>query len=386
MTKDANYIFLILGPSRSTETITTTTTTVTSTTTTRRQSKVVKRKVQKRRRKVKRRRRTYVVEYDVDEYNNKFGIKTAKRIIKKRRRKTKKSRKKSSVKCSRRNQNQDSQNIVEGVLSGGRSRTGLREAYPKLRLFGDKNALEYFSDNSENDEGIDSLNNSIETGDGLLIMSTARPSHRNLISRKRVAINSTMGTPNSEGGIDILSNIMDTMNRWHSMSRPSTIEKIKIKEDGSLECAPQPIRTPDTATEQPNSDILNAPMNPRNDSNTSNRSFNNSNGYRGNNSSQSTGNYSSQNRFGDRNEQTAFQPFQQAGSFNDDGNANNFQQDNFSPRNRPFQRQRSNNNNSNRMLRNQFQPRQQPQPQQGLYDGEDIPPIPNLPTQCNYFN
>lgn len=346
----------------------------------------MKRKVQKRRRKVQRRRRTYVVEYDVDEYNNKFGIKTAKRIIKKRRRKTKKLRKKSNIKCTRRNRNKGSQNIVDGVLSGGRSRNGLREEYPKLHLFGDKNALEYFSDNSENDEGIGSLNNSIETGDGLLIMSTARPSHRNLIARKRVAINSTMGTADSEGGgIDILSNIMDTMNRWHSISRPSTIDKIKIKADGSLECEPQPIQTPNIATEQPNSDILNAPMNPRNDGGTSNRSFNNSNGYRGNNSSQSTGNYSSQNRFGDRNEQTAFQPFQRAGNFNDGDIGNNFQQDNFSPRNRPFQRQRSNNNNGNRMMRNQFQPRQQPQPQQGLYDGEDIPPIPNIPTQCNYF-
>lgn len=342
---------------------------------------MVKKKVQKRRRKVQRRRRTYVVEYDVDEYNNKFGIKTAKRIIKKRRRKAKKSRKKSSVKCSRRNQSQESQNVVEGVLSGGRSRQGIRQEYPTLHLFGDKNALDYFSGDSENDEGIGSLNNSIETGDGMLIMSAARPSHRNLIARKRVAINSTMGTSESGGGIDILSDIMDTMNRWHSMSRPSTIEKIKIKADGSLECEPQPTRAPQTANEQPNSDILNAPMNPRNDG-ANNRSFNNSNGYRANNTRQNTGNYS-QNRFGDRNEQTAFQPFQRAGNFNDGGIANNFQQDNFPPRNRiPFQRQRSNINNSNRFLRNQFQAR----PQQGLYDGEDIPPIPNTPTQCNYFN
>lgn len=373
---------ILLGPSRSTETITTTTTTVTSTTTTRRQSKVVKKKVQKRRRKVQRRRRTYVVEYDIDEYNNKFGIKTAKKLIKKRRCKTKKSKKKSSVKCSRRNQNQESQNAIEGIL-GGVSK-GIRKEYPRLHLFGDKNALDYFSGDSDNDEGIGSLNNSIETGDGLLIMSTARPGHRNLLGRKRVAINSTMQTGESEAGVDILSNIMDTMNRWHSMSRPSTIEKIKIKADGSLECEPQPVQTPNTGSEQPNADILNAPMNPRNDG-SSNRNFNNSNGYRGNNSSQNAGNYS-QNRLSDRNEQTAFQPFQRAGNFNDGGIGNNFQQDNFSPRNRlPFQRQRSNNNNNNanRMLRNQFQARLQPQ---GLYDGEDIPPIPNMPTQCNYFS
>ncbi|XP_031626416.1 PHD and RING finger domain-containing protein 1 isoform X2 [Contarinia nasturtii] len=371
------------GPSRSTETITTTTTTVTSTTTKKGKSKVVKKKVQKRRRKVQRRRRTYVVEYDVDEYNNKFGIKTAKRVIKKRRRKTKKSRKKSGVKCSRRNQGQDSQNVVDTILSGSLTK-GLRKEYPKLHLFGNKNALDYFSGNSDDDEGIGSLNNSIETGDGLLIMSRARPNiHRNLIRRKHVGINSTMGTGDSEGGTDILSNIMDTMNRWHSMSRPSTIEKIKINADGSLECGQKSNETSHNTEQQqqqqPNADILNAPMNPRNDGG-SNRSFNNSNGYRTNNTNQNTGHYS-QNQFGDRNEQTSFSSFQRAANFGDGGGGaitNNFQQDNLSPRNRlPFQRQR---NTNQRLLRNQFQP--QPQPQ-GLYDGEDIPPIPDMPTQSD---
>lgn len=373
--------FLFSGPSRPrTETITTTTTTVTSTTTTKRKSKVVKKKVQKRRRKVYRRRRTYVVEYDVDEYNKKFGIKTSKRIIKKRRRKTKKSRRKSSIKCVRRNQGQRSQNEVDAILSGNNSAKGLRKEYPKLHLFGDKNSLDYFSADSDNDDGIDSLNNSIETGDGLLTMSTVRPNiHRNLIRRKHVAINSTMGTADSEGGIDILSNIMDTMNRWHSMSQPSAIEKIKINADGSLNCEQNSNRTPHTI-EQPNADILNAPMNSRNDG-FNNRNFNNSNGYRANNTNQNTGNYYSQNRFAGRNEQISFQPFPRAGNFNDDNVfANNYQPDNSSPRNRiPFPRQRGNNNN--RLLRNQFQP----QRQQGLYDGEDIPPIPNRPTQCKYF-
>lgn len=377
-----NNFGIFSGPSRSTETITTTTTTVTSTTTTKGKSKVVKKKVQKRRRKVQRRRRTYVVEYDVDEYNNKFGIKTAKRVIKKRRRKTKKSRKKSSAKCSRRNQGQDSQNIINTIVGDSISK-GLRKEYPKLHLFGDKNALDYFSGDSGDDEGIGSLNNSFETGDGLLVMSRARSSnvHRNLIRRKQVGIHSTMGTGDSEGGIDILSNIMDTMNRWHSMSRPSTIEKIKINADGSLECEQESNKTSHN-TEPPNADILNAPMNPRNDGGN-NRSFNNSNGYRANNTNQNTGNYS-QNRFGGGgNDQTSFSSFQRAGNFNAGAGAgitNNFQHDNSSPRNRvPFQRQR----NNQRLLRNQFQPR--PPPQQGLYDGEDIPPIPDMPTQCKHF-
>lgn len=344
-----------------------------------RKSKVVKKRVKKRRRKVQRRRRTYVVEYDVDEYNNKFGSKTANRVIRKRRRKVKRARKRTSNKCSRRNQGQNSQNAVDEIISG-RSKVGIRKEYPKLHLFGDKNSLEYFSGDSDNDEGTDSLNNFIEAGDGLLIRSATRlNNHRNLIRRKHVTINSTMGTGDSEGGIDLLSNIMDSMNRWHSMSRPSTIEKIKINADGSLESDQQPKR-PSNITEQPNADILNAPMNPRNNGG-GNRNFNNSNGYRPNNTNQNAGNYS-QNRFGNRNEQP-FRPFQLAGNYNDGGNANNFQYDNFSPRNRsPFQRQR----NNNRLMQNQFQARPQPPPHpQGLYDGEDIEPVPNAPTQCKYF-
>lgn len=339
--------------------------------------------MQKRRRKVKRRRRTYVVEYDIDDYNNKFGVKTANRIIRKRRRKTRKSKKRSTANCARRKQSHnqsDSQNALQSVLSGATSK-GLRKEYPRLHLFGDKNALDYFSGESDNDEGIESLNNSIETGDGLLIMSTARSSgHRNLLRRKNVAINSTMESAEQDGGIDILSNIMDTMNRWHSMSQPTTIEKIKINADGSLECNQQPpARTPITQ-ELPNADIQNAPMNARNNG-ISNRNFNNSNGYRGNHGNQNTGNYS-QNRFGGRNEQASFNPFQRGGNFNENnfGN-NNFHPNNQSPRYQrpPFQRQRNNNTNNNRFGRNQFQPIQ------GLYDGEDIIPTPNVPTQCNYY-
>lgn len=350
--------------------------------------------MQKRRRKVHRRRRTYVVEYDIDDYDNKFGIRTAKRVIRKRRRRTKKSTKRAS--CARRRQTQNrsgSPILVDGVMSSN-STKGLRKEYPTLHLFGDKNALDYFSDDSNNDEGIDSLNNSIETGDGLLIMSTSRANnHRNLIRRKNVAINSNVEHVESSGGTDILSNIMDTMNRWHSMSRPSTIEKIRISADGTLECDAPQAATPQTTADQPNADILTAPMNPRNDGG-GNRNFNNSNGFRGNNANQNAGNYGN-NRFGNRNEQSSFQQFQRAGNFNNGGDGggggggdfgnNNFQPINFSPRNRnPFQRQRNNNMNNmnnNRMIRNQIQPVQP----QGLYDGLDVSPIPNVPTQCKYL-
>lgn len=344
--------------------------------------------MKKRRRKVQRkRRRTYVVEYDVDEYNNKFGLKTANRVIRKRRRKTKKSRK---VGCGRRRVGQNrSQSPIEVVSGGGVASKGLRKQYPTLHLFGNKNSLDYFSDESENDEGIGSLNNTIETGDGLLIMSSARSNaHRNLVRRKNVAINSTIEAAETAGGIDILSNIMDTMSHWHTISRPSTIEKIRINSDGSLECdAKPPADRQSESAVQPNTPtVQNAPMNPRNDG-TGNRNFNNSNGFQGNNSNQNAGGTYTNNRFGGRNEPISFNLFQRAGgsgnnnsggNFNDGGFNNSFPNETFSPRNRlPFQRQRNNLNNiTSRLARNQMQSLPQ------LYDGEDILPTPSVPTQC----
>lgn len=333
-----------------------------TTTTTKRHSGV-KRKYKKRRRRVNRRRRTYVVEYDVDEFNNKFGIKTSKRVIR-RRRKTKKSRKK----CTQRSRGRNLPQAGDSV--GGGSQERIRVQYPKLHLFGNKNALEYFSDEEENDEGIGSLSNSYETGDGLIVMGRSRSNGlRNLIRRKNVAINEP-----TEANTDILSNIMDTMNRWHSASRPSAIEKIKIKADGSLEFANRSERKdPD-----PNADIQNAPMYPRNGT-SGNQHFNNSNGYRGGNSNRNSGNFT-QYGSGNRNSgQTSFQSYRDNGG---GGNQSGFGE-NFS--HNPFQRQRG----GNRAPRNRFQfsgGNQAAQPQQGLYDGEDIAPLQNeVPTECEFF-
>lgn len=361
------------GSSRGRQTVTTTTTTTTistrKTTTTTRKSRVVRGRVQKprRRRKVKnRRRKTYVVEYDVDDCNHKFGIKTAKRVIK-RRRKARKSHKKS---CSRR---RGGHNVPEAFESVSNASNKIREQYPKLHLFGNKNALEYFSDEDENDDGIDTLNNSFDTGDGLIVMARSQPSigGRNLLRRKNIVVRAP--APSEP---DLLSNIMDSMNRWHSISRPTTIDKIKINSDGSLEGKAHVETT--LSSSNPNSDIQSAPMYPRNGAaGNGNRSFNNSNGFRGGNSNRNSGNFSNFSG-GNRNSgQFAFQSFQRRG---DDGHRSSFGE-NFAQHTNPFQRQRGSNRNRLPLTPDP----NQNQPQRGLYDGEDVGPLQNEdPIQSEY--
>lgn len=335
-------------------------------------------KRKKRRRKINRRRRTYVVEYDVDEYNNKFGIKTAKRVIK-RRRKVRRSRKKATCSSRRRGQNNTESGTAAHGISSAQDR--IRPQYPRLHLFGNKNALEYFSDEDENDEGIGSLNNSFETGDGLLVMARAQSNGlRNIMRKKNIAVSSSAATEPASS--DILSNIMDTMNRWHSMTRPTAIEKIKINADGSLESENRSKEKEADARETPNSDIQSAPMYPRNGTpGNGSRIFNNSNGFRGNNSNQSSGNFS---QFGSGRRDSDQSSFQRSGT-NNSGSGGQGDHLNQNVNLLSFQRlQRGANNNRLSRNRLQLNTTNQLQPQ-GLYDGEDIAPLENeTPIQCNF--
>lgn len=322
-------------------------------------------KARRRRRVKNRRRRTYVVEYDVDDCNHKFGIKTASRVIK-RRRKARKSHKKS---CSRRRSGRNRPEASEGVSN---AQNKVREQYPKLHLFGNKNALEYFSDEEENDEGIGSLNNSFNAGDGLIVMARSQPAigGRNLFRRKNIVVRAP--APSEP---DLLSNIMDSMNRWHSMSRPTTIEKIKINSDGSFENATH--AGTNLSSTSPSSDIQSAPMYPRNGAaGNGNRSFNNSNGFRGGNSNRNSGNFSNFSGGYRDSGRFSFQPYQRGG---DDGNRSGF--GGYLAQNiNPFQRQRG--ANRNRLPLTSDSNRNQPQ---GLYDGEDVGPLRNeVPIQSEF--
>lgn len=282
-----------------------------------------------------------MLEYDVDNFDSKFSIKSTRKVIKRRRKVKRKAKKCTGRRTAR---GDSAAAAASDALEFGRSSRATRplgnDYPPKLHLFGDKNALEYFSDDSDEDED---LNSSIANRDGLLVMSSSRAigggsGTRSLLRRKNMA--AVTSTVTSAGVVstepDILSNIMDTMDRWHSMTRPAAIERIKINSDGSLsnvnvnDAPEQPSTSSSTspATAE-NTDILNAPMYPRNGPKTGGGgNFNNSNGFRGNagagNSYGNSSNYSF-NRGGGGGGggsgdggQTSFQRFQQYNSMSSD--------------------------------------------------------------------
>lgn len=359
------------GTQRVTQTTTTTTTTTKTTTrtTTTNGTRAVRRK--KKPRKTKRRKpRTYIVEYDIDDYNNKFA--SSRRVIKRRKRRT---RRKVSRKCSSRGRGGQSNPEIENAVDGVRGRQGLRTAYPKLHLFGNNNALEYFSDDSDVDEGIASLNNSIEAGDGLMV----RAAIRNITNRQRMRCKNIGNIPSTPASVDIMSNIMNTMSEWHSVSRPSTIEKIKINADGSLEFEKKAEKPPadNRTSADPNAHILNAPLYPGNgvSSENANPSFGESNSFQGNNGTQNT---SDSNRIAESSRNAEQFSAARTGATSNTPNRGNFVSESFSFRNQTRnQRQRPSLNRSND---------NRSEAQQSLYDGEEDLPIRSEPITQRKWN
>lgn len=274
---------IFTGPSRITTTTTTSTitgrrTTTTSTVATR------PRKAVRRRRKA-RRRRTYVVEYDVDSFDKKFSIKTTKKVIKRRRKTKRKTASRRSRCSSRRTIGQNEGNDAATSMLTKRSLVRSIEAnYPKLHLFGNKNDLEYFPDDeSDNDHesGRFESNNDLGGARGeALVMSSARFSmgvNRGLLKGKQMGSvrrrPTATVTSDSMASTDLLSNIMNSMDRWYSMSNGENIEKIKIGADGKLSIdgdsrdANKPPKSCPVSTPSA-SDVVNAPRNgPANDGN-----------------------------------------------------------------------------------------------------------------------
>lgn len=173
--------------------------------------------------------------------------------------------------------------------------------YPKLHLFGAKNALEYFpDDDTENDGepdlyGPDGSFGGAGGGRGeALVMSSARFAvgvNRGLLKRKQIGAvrrrPTATVTNESMASADLLSNIIDTMDRWYSMSKADNVDRIKIDADGKLsidDARSNPSKACPVSTPS-KSDILNAPRGgPANDGNIQiGSSFQNNNGNRAGN-------------------------------------------------------------------------------------------------------
>lgn len=222
-------------------TTTTTTTTTRRSTANRNTSATGVRKTRKRRRRRRARQRTYVVEYDLNNFDEKFAIKTTKKIIKRRKRR-------STRKSSRRGRSSTngvrmtaSKRLAEqmGVKPDPTYTSHLSGSTGGLSLFGGANDLEYFSD-SDNDGNIESEIH-IETGHGTAVQTSVRISnYGSQRSRKglllgRLQPNRGIPEPSVEqnnSNPDILSSIMDMQDRWHSASR--NLESVHINSDGTL--------------------------------------------------------------------------------------------------------------------------------------------------------
>lgn len=222
-------------------------------------------------RKTKKRRtsrRTVVIEYDNNAAGQKFPVTTTKKVIK-RKRKSAKKRKTTAKRTNRRRAgcstrsaarqlNRSGENdgaAAAGVTASGDGSATLpspavstlpavrrSSVVPRLHLFGDPNALEYFSD--EHDMSDENAGRGLGGGGdgGLTFAATfarsriAGPSvlHR----QKRVLSALNAGASAGEGAdmqaTDVLSNILETMDRWHSMTKPDRLKKIRIDADGKL--------------------------------------------------------------------------------------------------------------------------------------------------------
>ncbi|XP_065367255.1 uncharacterized protein LOC135960006 [Calliphora vicina] len=357
------------------------------------------RKVRKPRRR-RARQRTYVVEYDLNNFDEKFAIKTTKKVIKRRRARRSSKRGKRSVDGVRMTA---SKRLAEqmGVKPDPKYTSHLSGYNAGLSLFGGANNLEYFSD-SDNDGNINSEIH-IETGHGTAVQTSVRISnYGSQRSRKGLLLGRLQpnrGIPEpvveqNNSNPDILSSIMDMQDRWHSAAR--NLESIHINTDGTLNLpSSNPTSSPakenksagkESANGPSSSDINQAPMYSRGGGNANfnrggggggggyNNRSNNQNNYRGggggagNQYRHSTGGGGSTGGFsGSNSNSNSGMNYNMVGrgNFNfsntpnyngnptQPNNASPFQQRNFNQRNQQNQQQQNQNNQRNNPNNNQ---------------------------------
>lgn len=217
---------------------TTTTTTTTTRRTTNRSVSGSTRKRRKVRRSRRPRQRTYVVEYDVNNFDEKFAIKATKKVIRKRRKARRSSNKTRS--SGRGTRLTASQRLAEqlGVKTDPTFTSHLSGTSAGLSITGGANDLEYFSD-SDTGGNIESEIH-IETGPGTAVQTSVRISNYGSQRSRKGLILGRVGprhipepvASRDNANSDILSSIMDLQDRWHSASR--NLENVHINTDGTL--------------------------------------------------------------------------------------------------------------------------------------------------------
>lgn len=185
--------------------------------------------VRRRRKRCSRRARTraYIVEYDVNNFNEKFAVKTAKRLIRRRR----KCRRNRST-ASRDVHLTASQRLAEqlGVRNSGESRSFFdKPSSSTFSLFGNRNDLEYFSDSDSDTPNPEGTQADMNSGGGLQTSLRVTSYHHSPRIRKGVQRLNIGSTGNNA---DILSSILDMQDRWHNNSH--SWDNVQVNSDGSL--------------------------------------------------------------------------------------------------------------------------------------------------------
>ncbi|KAM8703531.1 hypothetical protein ACLKA7_008194 [Drosophila subpalustris] len=345
----------------------TTTRTSTSTTTTRRG------------RSRRTRHRTYVVEYDLNNFDEKFAVKTSKKVIRRRRRRkaTRRTRSQAGARSSSDGVRMTaSKRLAEqlGVkIDGVRGSHISGGSASSFTLFGNANDLEYFSDSDDVREdfgagiaaghlGATAVQTSVRIGS----IGTQR-NRKALLGGKARTAATTHGAAS-----DILSSILDMQDRWHGATR--NLSEVHINADGSLNL---PQRKPTDVTKSTTEHITQAPLYQRGGAgpnfgrggggNYNNRysgnNSNNNNNYRGGGGGGGSGNSANQYQRHSTGgiDNTSNQSFN-----SNNNNNNNASNTNFTPFNMRF-------NAPNQQQQKQQQQQQQQQRNQNMPQSRQSP-------------
>jgi len=219
-----------------------------------------------------------VVEYDLNNFDEKFALKTSKKVIRRRRRRRRRVVAPSSSEGPGRRLTA-SKRLAEqlGVKSDGVQRSHLSGGTASsFSLFGNANDLEYFSD-SEPDVGVSGTSaglGSTAVQTSVRIASIGAPRIRKALLQGKARIAATPSTPAPASAGDILSTILDLQDRWHDASR--NLGDVRIRADGTLNLPQRPVVAPTptpalttatskpeehlTATSKPEEHLTHAPL------------------------------------------------------------------------------------------------------------------------------
>lgn len=339
-----------------------------------------KKRTRTKRRRKKPKTKNIVVEYDLEnDQDKKFVSKTKKITV--RRRKTRRTKKRTSKKRKTAPKRRTAKSSCKTVIRVSSTSHEQGSSAPSIigshsfSLFGGRNDLEYF-DEEDSTENIPTEIEIATSSAGGGIASSIRVSNYRTSSNLLRGKSSLIAPSTQASSVDVLSNILDMQDRWHNAS----LDKVEIGKDGTLNLNKASPVKPDRTPENQDVQATEAPMYPRGGGSSNfnrggggNFSFQRG-GNRSNYSRHSTGNSSynsgdgggsaSNNSGGFGNNNNNNTGGSGGGNFNN--SFSGFGNNRFNRNNRGGGRNNRNNNNNN------FRPRQQqqsPQPQQSQTTG-----------------